>query len=129
MPMKPVELAGHDVISTSGTRPASERWAFGSGRSAIQVAIEPRLVVSTAQAGLDAAASGGGIVRLLSYQSEALEKSGGLTRVLSGFEPPPIPIHIVHPAGRYLAPKLRLFIDDCVDTLRGKFGGAGSQPI
>jgi DNA-binding transcriptional LysR family regulator len=128
-PKKPAELAGHDVISTSGTRPANERWTFGSGKSAIHVAIEPRLAVSTAQAGLDAAASGGGILRLLSYQSEALEKSGGLLRILSGFEPPPIPIHIVHPAGRYLAPKLRLFIDDCVETLRGKFGGAGPQPI
>ncbi len=49
-------------------------------------------------------------------------------RILSGFEPAAIPIHIVHPAGRYLAPKLRLFIDEGVKTLRGKFA-ADSQPI
>ncbi len=126
-PKRPADLAGHDVIWVSGTRPASERWSFGSGKQQTSVAIDPRLVVSTAQAGLDAAAAGGGILRLLSYQSEALEKSGGLRRILAGSEPPAIPIHIVHPAGRYLAPKLRLFIDDCVAALRSKFGG--DQPI
>ena len=126
-PKRPADLAGHDVIWVSGTRPASERWSFGSGKQQTSVAIDPRLVVSTAQAGLDAAAAGGGILRLLSYQCEALEKSGGLRRILVGSEPAPIPIHIVHPAGRYLAPKLRLFIDDCVAALRSKFGG--DQPI
>jgi DNA-binding transcriptional LysR family regulator len=126
-PKTPAELAGHDVIFVSGTRPASERWSFGSAKHPTSVAIDPRLVVTTAQAGLDAAAAGGGILRLLTYQSEALERSGGLRRILAGSEPPPIPIHIVHPAGRYLAPKLRLFIDDCVAALRSKFGG--DQPI
>ena len=129
VPKKPTDLANHDVIWVSGTRPASERWSFGSGRTASHVAIDPRLVVSTSQAGIDAAAAGGGILRLLSYQSEALERSGGLKRILSGFEPPPVPVHIVHPAGRYLAPKLRLFIDECVETLRAKIGGDPGRTI
>ncbi len=128
IPKKPADLAGHDIIWVSGTRPASERWIFGSGKNAISVAVDPRLVVSTAQAGLDAAAAGGGILRLLSYQAAAFEKSGTLKRILVGYEPPLIPIHVVHPAGRYLAPKLRLFMDDCVETLRAKFGGE-AQPI
>jgi DNA-binding transcriptional LysR family regulator len=127
-PKTPADLAGHDIIWISGTRPASERWSFGSGKSTSSVAIDPRLVVSTAQAGLDAAASGGGILRLLSYQAAGHEAAGTLQRILVGYEPPPIPIHVVHPAGRYLAPKLRLFMDDCVESLRAKFGDE-AQPI
>jgi DNA-binding transcriptional LysR family regulator len=77
--------------------------------------------VSTVQAALDAAVADGGIIRVMSYQSAQLEAEGKLQRVLIGHEPPPLPIHIVHPAGRYLAPKVRLFIDRAVEVLRGKF--------
>ena len=120
--------SGYQPTNDHGTRPANERWVFGSGKDTSSVSVDPRLVVSTAQAGLDAAAAGGGILRLLSYQAAALEAAGTLQRVLVGYEPPPIPIHIVHPAGRYLAPKLRLFMDDCVESLRAKFGSE-DQPI
>jgi DNA-binding transcriptional LysR family regulator len=42
--------------------------------------------------------------------------------VLREHEPAAIPISIVHPAGRYLSPTVRLFIDAAVPELRGKFG-------
>ena len=60
-------------------------------------------------------------VRPLSYQSAPLEAAGQLRRLLRDQEPPPIPIHLIHPAGRYLAPKVRLFIDRAVAALRGRF--------
>jgi DNA-binding transcriptional LysR family regulator len=125
-PETPADLAHHDVILVSGVRPAMERWSFGEGKHATSVALDPRLVVNTVQAALDAAVSGGGILRPHSYQSESLERSGDLRKILAAYEPPPIPIHIVHPAGRYLPPKLRLFIDDAVSALRAKFGAAAS---
>ena len=53
-------------------------------------------------------------------------RSGDLRKILAAYEPPPIPVHIVHPAGRYLPPKLRLFIDEAVSALRAKFGAAAS---
>ncbi len=123
-PETPADLAHHDVILVSGVRAAMERWSFGEGKHAISVALDTRLVVNTVQAALDAAVAGGGILRAHSYQSESLERSGDLRKILVAYEPPPIPIHIVHPAGRYLAPKVRLFIDDAVSVLRAKFGAA-----
>jgi DNA-binding transcriptional LysR family regulator len=57
----------------------------------------------------------------ISSQVEAYIKEGRLQRVLADFEPPPIPIHILHPAGRYLPSKVRLFIDHLVAELRVKF--------
>jgi len=115
------ELGAHDTIATSGVRPVSDRWSFEANGAAVSVPIHPRLVVNSVQAALDAAIAGGGIVRLLSYQSAVPEAEGRLVRVLDRPPQPPVPVHIVHPAGRHLAPKARLFIDRAVATLREKF--------
>ncbi|MDY0885051.1 LysR family transcriptional regulator [Dongia soli] len=120
-PKTPQDLVGHDAIAISGVRPVIDRWTFGKGAKEITVPINARLIVSTIQAALDAAIAGGGVIRVMSYQSEPLEAEGKLQRLLVGYEPPPLPIHVVHPAGRYLAPKVRLFIDRAVEALRGKF--------
>lgn len=110
-PRAPKDLAGHDVITVLGATSAGERWPqLGS-----------RLTVNTMQAALDAAVENGGIVRVFSYQAAAYEKAGDLKRILRDHEPDPIPIHVVHPAGRHLPAKARVFIDQAVATLRAKF--------
>jgi DNA-binding transcriptional LysR family regulator len=119
VPATPTELAGHDTIAMASS--AGERWSFADGEREQSVAVNARLVVNTVQAALDAAVAEGGIVRALSYQTAPLEAAGALRRILADYEPPPIPIHIVHPAGRHLSPKIRLFIDRAVTALRGKF--------
>ncbi|MET1025645.1 MAG: LysR family transcriptional regulator [Dongiaceae bacterium] len=121
VPKTPQDLAGRDAITISGGRSMIDRWNFRSGESEVTIPIKPRLVVNTIQAVLDAAVAQGGIIRVMSYQAEPLEAEGKLQRVLIGHEPPPLPIHVVHPAGRYLAPKVRLFIDRTVESLRSKF--------
>lgn len=119
LPAAPAELAGHRVIAVTGVRPVIDRWSFGAGETS--VAVQPRLTVNSVQATLDAAVADGGLVRALSYQTEPLEATGALQRILPDYEPPPIPIHIVHPAGRYLSPKVRLFIDRAAAALRQRF--------
>jgi DNA-binding transcriptional LysR family regulator len=121
-PRQAQDLERHAIIVTTGVRPVADRWSFETGGHTVSVPIRPRLAVNSVHAALDAAVGDGGIVRLLSYQSAALEASGQLVRVLDEPPQPPIPIHIVHPAGRHLALKARLFIDRAVGTLREKFG-------
>jgi DNA-binding transcriptional LysR family regulator len=123
-PKRIEDLAEHDAVVTAGVRPNAERWIFeGPGKTTSKaVSVKPRLTVNAVQAALDAAAAGIGIVRLLSYQSAALEAEGKLVRLLEDAPEPPVPIHIVHPAGRYLPPKTRIFIDRAVPELRAKFG-------
>jgi len=116
------ELKGHTVIASTGLSPAPDRWTFQENGAEVAVAIRPRLVVNSIQAAIDAAAAGGGIVRLISYQAALPEAEGRLVRLFEDQPQPPIPVHLVHPAGRYLAPKVRLFIDRAVGILRGKFG-------
>lgn len=123
-PRSVADLERHAIIVTTGVRPVADRWSFTTGRQTVSVPIRPRLAVNSVQAALDAAMADGGIVRLLSYQSAILEAEGALVRVLDDPPQPAIPIHIVHPAGRHLALKARLFIDRAVGTLREKFAAA-----
>lgn len=119
-PARPGDLAAHAAIGVAGTRPVFDQWSF-AGPSPVTVRMRLRLVVNTIEAGLEAAILGAGIVRLLSYQTVAAERDGRLQRLLREAEPEPTPIHIVYPAGRYLSPKVRLFIDRAVASLRGQF--------
>jgi DNA-binding transcriptional LysR family regulator len=48
--------------------------------------------------------------------------AGLLQTILVEYEPPPAPIHIVHPEGRHLSAKVRLFLDYAAGALRTKFG-------
>jgi DNA-binding transcriptional LysR family regulator len=70
---------------------------------------------------VDAAVAGLGLVRVLSYQAEAAQRGGQLTTVLKEFEPALVPIQLVHPAGRHLSSKVRLFIDAAAAALRAAF--------
>jgi DNA-binding transcriptional LysR family regulator len=120
-PAGPGDLLGHSTIAVTGSRPMPDRWSFGDGASEFTVQVRPRLAVSTVQAALDAAVAGGGIARVVSYQSAPLEAAGTLRRILTDYEPPPIPIQLVHPAGRHLPLKTRLFLDRAAAALRGRF--------
>ena len=124
VPKTPKDLAAHETVATGGSSAPMDQWTFGEGRAAVHVPIKSRLVINTVQASLEAAMRGGGIVRALSYQVEPLAAHKKLKIILADHEPPPIPIHIVHPAGRHLSAKIRLFIDAATATLRRRFGSA-----
>lgn len=91
-PPRAVEsLTRHTCIGFAGTSPLVDRWTFG-GRS---VRVQPRLVVNTAQAAIDAALHGLGVTRVLSYQVAHLVESDRLRVVLASAEPPPVPVQLV----------------------------------
>lgn len=117
----PGELAKHRIIAVTGGRPTPGRWRFRTAQGDRTVQVKPQLAVNTVQASLEAAARGGGIVRVLSYQLAPLEAAGTLQRILTAHEPAPVPIHLIHPAGRHLPLRTRLFIDHTVAALRGQF--------
>ena len=60
----------------------------------------------------------------MTYQAAAIEEAGRLIRILRGHEPPLVPIQLVHPAGRHLPAKVRLFVDRAVAALRARFEDA-----
>ncbi len=122
MPATPRDLGGHSLVACTAVTPIPDRWSFHAPSGAISVPVTPRLVVNTTAAAVDAALANLGLTCIRSYQAEPHMAAGRLQTVLVDYEPPPAPIHIVHPAGRHLPAKLRLFLDYAAETLRRKFG-------
>jgi DNA-binding transcriptional LysR family regulator len=118
-PACPEDLKRHDVIAFSGLMSGRE-WrhaAAEDGRPAA-VALSPRLTVNDAAAALEVAERGEGIAVALSYMVTPALAEGRLRPVLERFAPRPVPVQIVHPQARLLAPKIRAFVDFAAPWLR-----------
>jgi DNA-binding transcriptional LysR family regulator len=124
-PTNPSELSDHNVIAFQGLF-GSGRWTFGHGSNRRTVAIAPRLIVNTAEAAIDAAVSGFGVTRVLSYQAQAAIAEGSLVPLLKEFPDEELPVHLLYPAGLHPAPKLRAFLDFAVPGLRAVFQHAAA---
>jgi DNA-binding transcriptional LysR family regulator len=116
-PQRPADLSDHDVVAFSGIA-GVEHWVFREAARDVNVAIRPRLVVSTAEAAIDTARAGFGLTRVLSYQAAEDVARGALLRVLPAYEGDEVPIHLVYPGGRHPPPKLRAFLDFTTPRLR-----------
>ena len=115
------DLTNHSVVACTAVTPTPHRWSFHGPNGVTSIAVKPRLVVNTTAAAVDAALDGFGLACIMSYQAEAHAAAGLLQTVLVAYEPPPAPIHIVHPEGRHLPAKVRLFLDHTAGALRAKF--------
>ncbi|MBX3516357.1 MAG: LysR family transcriptional regulator [Rhodospirillales bacterium] len=120
-PQTPQELGNHECIACSAVTVIPDRWTFEHAQRSFAVAVRPRLIVNNTDAAIDAAVAGQGLTCVLSYQAEEHVAAGRLQPILIAYEPPSIPIHVLHPAGRYLSPKVRLFVDDATMAIRQKF--------
>jgi DNA-binding transcriptional LysR family regulator len=117
IPNTPADLARHSVIAASPVSPALD-WKFAQGRKTASVRLSARLSVTSNDAAIVAAAQGFGITRLLSYQVAPYLASGQLKAVLNDYEPPRLPIHVLHSEGRQASAKVRTFVDLLVENLR-----------
>jgi DNA-binding transcriptional LysR family regulator len=122
VPATPRDLRNHSIIACTAVTPIPDRWSFYRPSGLISVAVTPRLIVNTTAVAVDAVLAGLGFTCILSYQAEPHASEGGLQTVLVECEPPAAPIHIVHPEGRHLPGKVRLFLDYATEGLRRKFG-------
>lgn len=115
-PTHPDELSQHTIITANGLNAGTD-WKFADG---INTRVKPRLSFATNDAAIEAAVVGFGITRLLSYQIAPHLADGRLVTLLSEFEQPKIPIHVIHREGRYASAKIRSFVDLMVDRLRAE---------
>ena len=75
-------------------------------------------MVSTAEAALDAAIAGVGIVSALSFQLPAAIEAGQLEIILRDFEPEPMSVDMLYVGGRLMPRKLRAFCDFAAPRLK-----------
>lgn len=119
VPQHPRDLARHRIVACTTITPVADRWHFpGIG----PVPVQPRLVVNTTEAAVQAAVAGLGLSFIVSYQAAPHVAAGRLVRVLQAHEPPPEPVHLVHPAGRHLPVRVRLLLDHLAEGLRRDLG-------
>jgi len=116
VPMTPGDLSKHRIVASTSAWTSLE-WRFGvQKKSAVHVS--PRLFCNTNEAAISAAARGWGLTRVLSYQIAPQLEAGELRTILASYEEEALPIHVVHPEGRYASAKVRSFIDFAVGKLR-----------
>ena len=123
-PSDPRDLAEHRCIAFTALTP-TETWTFAPGPQggrAKQVKVEPVLTVNTAEAAIASAIAGQGVTCALSYQIAAPLRSGALTAILTTYEPPPVPVHLVSAARAVASAKVRAFVDLATPALRAALG-------
>lgn len=123
VPKFPRELSAHQCVTF--TAPMSpDAWSFKVNGADVSVPIHSRLVVNTAEAAIDAAISGVGVTRVLSYQIEAAGRAGLLDVALRKFEPAPMPVSLVYTSQVRVPLKLRAFLDFVAPRLRERMSPA-----
>jgi DNA-binding transcriptional LysR family regulator len=120
-PTRPEDLANHDCINIP-ILPPSNGWLLGVGGQDVSVPINARLVVTTAEAGVDAAVLGAGIVQAQCYQVSEAVRTQKLELLLLPFQPTRMPVNLVYPSKRLVPAKLRAFLDFAGPRLRARLG-------
>lgn len=115
-PRSPADLAEHDAVAFGGATPPGQ-WTFEGGRRQT-VAPRFRMEVNSAEVAVAAAVAGQGVTRVLHYQAARELRAGTLRLLLADFEPPALPIHVVHAEGRRAAARVRAFVDFAAQRLR-----------
>jgi len=110
-PRSPKDLEHHDLlVFTPGS--GSSAWQLGKQGETHRVAMQqPRFRASNSFAVRDAAASGLGIALLPRLIADPLLPEGRLRNVLKGWSSPDVPVNAVFASARFLAPKVRAFIE------------------
>lgn len=129
-PNTPRDLSAHDCI-TFEVLASKRAWVFGSGKTELSVPVHSRLSVNTAEAAIDAATLGVGLIRVLSYQVADSLYRQTLQVVLDRYEADPLPVSLVHRGQSPLPLKLRAFLDFVAPRLRERIASpliSGAAP-
>jgi DNA-binding transcriptional LysR family regulator len=117
LPKAPHDLAGHTCVMFSAIGPGTS-WTFRQGKQARLIRPQCRLHINTAEAAIDAVTSGLGVTNVMSYQVARAVEEGKLRIILQDFEPPPIPIHLIHAHQGLLPLKMRRFLEFAAPRIR-----------
>ncbi|QNH08134.1 LysR family transcriptional regulator [Pseudomonas sp. B11D7D] len=129
-PRHPDELRDAPIVMSSASTLLSH-WQFVGADGPFGFMPQPRFTVSSNQAAISVARLGWGYTRVLSYQVAAAVARGEIELVLEAFEPPALPVHIIHQGGRQVSAKVRTFVDHCAASFGADpaLRAAGTAPV
>ena len=116
-PKRPGDLADLPCVRFRGLAPES-RWQFRHAGRDVGVPVRGAFTTNQVDAALDACIAGLGFGLFLSYQVEPAVRARKLRVVLRDFQPPPVPVSLVHAEARLPSPRLRAFVDWMKPRLR-----------
>lgn len=109
-PAVPYDLAQHACLHFAEIR-WGRVWIFRRDGEELRVPITPRCEVNDALSLRDMALFGSGVALLPSYLVVDDLAKGRLVQVLADWDTGTVPIHVVYPANRHIAIKVRRFVD------------------
>jgi DNA-binding transcriptional LysR family regulator len=125
-PKAAAELKLHSIIAFTGLMPNKE-WTYYGEKGVSRVTLQPCFEINDATAAIAAAEAGSGIANALSYMVAKSVREGRLVPVLLNLCPPPVPVQLVYPESRLVAPKVRAFVDHVVPRLRAALQEVGAR--
>ncbi len=116
---RPADLA--DQVCVIDTNyPTPRRWGFRRADAHEEVSVGGRLEVNSADAARQAALAGSGVVLSPAFVIEADLAAGRLAQVLPDWDAEPRDAWAVFPQNRYLAQRVRVFVDHLVEAFAGQ---------
>ena len=104
------------------SRPGRVAPAPGSQR---EVIVRPRLSVIGQAAAIESAIDGHGITRVSEVGVRKLIEKGQLVPLLTGFQPPSMPVHVLATRARLSTNKVRTFVTFAVSAMRKELADIG----
>jgi DNA-binding transcriptional LysR family regulator len=128
MPVIPTDLVEHDCLVTGPTRQLT--WSFDDRAGASHaVAVVARYAVSSLDLVHRAALAGHGIAVLPTFLCASDLARGKLVRVMEGWSPGEVVVHLVYPSSRHLAARVRAFVDLVIARLPSFPSTLGGEPV
>lgn len=118
-PEVPRDLRHHRILHY-GYLESGATWRLSGKDGDHSVQIQAALCANNGEVLRDAAVAGQGIALLPTFIAGGALQTGSLVTVLSDYRPPEAALYALYPPNRYLAAKVRLFIDFLVERFGGR---------
>jgi DNA-binding transcriptional LysR family regulator len=116
-PSTPADLTNHSCL-VHDTGPDSDLWRFTSSDGTLSVRISGGFIANDSGTVRLAARAGHGIARLAEVQVFDDMRAGYLVRLLNDYPSQRVPLHLVYPSRRNLAPRTRVVMDFLLEEYR-----------
>lgn len=119
IPRKPADLSCHTLIAVGGDMPLAG-WKFEVEDGHVDIALRPRLIVTSDDAAIAAATRGLGVVRAFTYQVSSHFANGTLKRVLARYDEAPCPVYVLCREDNAKTPKVSDFLSLLVGWIQAR---------
>jgi len=116
-PDNPRALSVHDCI-IDRNKPAPNLWRFERGKESVEAKVKGRMSLNGARAAVAAACAGAGVACSPAWAAADAIKDGRVTELLADWNADDRDLWAVFPSNRYLAHRVRLFVDHLADWFK-----------